>query len=71
MMARDRNDPNQFYHVDFYEPGATDFSPEGACHNDIVSTFHELCFLSQGRTFIIREPATATEYLDNLREQAA
>lgn len=64
-MAHDRNDPNQFYHVDFYDAEGT------LVHNDIVSTFHELCFLSQGRTFIIREPATATEYLDNLREQAA
>lgn len=68
---RDRNDPPECYHVDFYNAGATDFSPEAADHNDIIRSFSELCFLSQGRTFIIREPATLSEYMDNLQVQAA
>jgi hypothetical protein len=71
MGMKDRNDPPRYYHVDFYEPGQLELTPANAVHNDIVSSFHELCFLAQGRIFIIREPATASEYLDNLKDQAA
>ena len=61
----DRNNPPQYYHVDFYDVDGN------LVHNDIVGTFAELCFLAQGRTFIIREPATVLEYMENLQEQTA
>lgn len=67
----DRSNPGRYYHVDFHDADDIHRTPDSASHSDIVGSFEELCFLAQGRTFIIRGPATATEYMDNLKLQLA
>lgn len=53
-----------YWHVEFYDKAGH------LEHNDIISGFEELCEIAQGRVFIICEPATAEEYLEQQRMKA-